>query len=179
MTVRGFLALLLIGIACGGPGTTDRPGAEAEAPAPRDSGPVEDVPEVAGAPEAGAPSDLDPSAVRARRRAERLARGEVVAARFEGEFVSGGLPDESTQAIPIGAFDLWYVIGVRVVDLLEGELPGGWTDSVNFAVHSPAILFGTQGIQTAPDGHVPEGRYVLTVWAQPNGGYDLDIEPKE
>lgn len=129
------------------------------------------------APEAEGALDLDPLEMRVRRRSERLARGEVVKARFEGEFVGAGLPEEPTRAIPIGGFDLRFVVVVRVVEVFEGEIPGGSTDHVTFAVHSPSILFRSQGLKVRANRHVPEGRFEVTLWGLPQGGYDLDIEP--
>jgi hypothetical protein len=172
MTRRSLAAAsLVLATACGGPSPADRSGAGAPAP------------EVAEHPEAASEDQAalarDPQGMRERRRSKRLAHGEVVVARFEGEFAGGGLPEEPTRAIPIGGIDLRFVLVVRVTEVLEGEIPGGWTDHVTFAVHSPSILFRGQGLEVAANRHVPEGRFVMTLWALPRGGYDLALEPRE
>ena len=172
MTRRSLAAAsLVLAAACGGPSPADRSGAAAPAPE------VTEHPEAASEDEAALA--LDPQGMRERRRSERLARGEVVQAGFGAEFVDGGLPEEPTQAIPIGGFDLRFVLVVRVIEVLEGEIPGGWTDHVTFAIHSPSILFGSQGIEVGANRAVPEGRFEMTLWALPQGGYDLEIEPRD
>jgi hypothetical protein len=96
---------------------------------------------------------------------------------FDGEFVGGGLPSESTKAIPLGGFDLSFLLTARVSEVIKGELPDGWSTEVVFAVHSPAILFGVQGAPLRDGQHVPEGQHRITLWRGTNGGYDLEVAP--
>lgn len=123
--------------------------------------------------------EIDWEAFRERRRADRIARGDTVKVRFEGVFVSGGLPDESTLAIPLSLFDAWFILKVKVSRIVEGELPEGWSSELAFAVHSLASLFGMNGIMPPEGLQVPEGQFLLTLWETPQGVYDLEIEPVE
>jgi hypothetical protein len=166
--MRGFtmIAVLLVLFACGTPEPVDR--VESEAPEARPS----EVSEAEAVP-------IDWSAVREQHRSARLERGEVATVKFEGEFAGGGLPTAPAQVIPLDSFDIRFIIEVRVIRVIEGQLPEGWESGLTFGVHSPAILFRLQGVETPEGHHVPEGRFLLTLWQAPDGQYDLEIEQSE
>ena len=161
-----ILAFLAAALACGEPGPAER--SAASAPAAASDGHCEAVPPAVEGSDEGD-----------RRRSEGLTRGAVAVAVFEGEFVGGGLPEEPTQAIPLDLLDLSFVLEFRVSRIVEGEIPGGRTTEVAFAVHSPAILFGREGIPLAEGQYVPEGSYRLTLWEAAEGGFDLEIVPSD
>lgn len=166
MRVLILLGCLALALACGrtdstSPSTSPPPG-----------------PDLGGASES-TEHEIDWEAWRERRRAERMARGDTVKVRFEGVFVSGGLPDEATLAIPLSPFDARFILHVKVSRIVEGELPEGWSSELTFAVHSPASLFSMNGIMPPEGQHVPEGQFLLTLWESPEGAYDLAIEPMD
>ena len=121
---------------------------------------------------------IDWEEIRERRRADRIARGDVEVVRFEGEFLGSGLTQATpTEGIVLDNYDVRFTVGVRVVAILAGELPEGLSSPVLFRVHSPSMLFGLQGIRPAEGETVPQGAHLLRLWRTPAGDYDLDIEP--
>jgi hypothetical protein len=115
---------------------------------------------------------------------ERRARGEVLVCRFAGEFVASGLPDQipdlPAQAILLDLIEARFLLVVRVHEIQEGELPAGWSDKLAFAIHSPALFFGGQGISLPAGSHHPPGRYVFSLWRLPDSRrFKLDVRASE
>lgn len=98
-------------------------------------------------------------------------------ARFRGRFTDGGIPNEDVRAIPLGGVDLWFVLTASVDEVLEGELPEPWEDVVRFAVHSPSLFFGLQGVSVPESRHYPEGVFVFELWRskKEDGGFRLEL----
>ncbi len=160
MKIAGRI-LLVFALSCHGSEVHETPGAPSDDQSPSTS-------------ERSETSSIDRSA----REARRLEKGETVVARFEGEFVSAGQPPESTAILPLDLLEVWYVVEVRLMKLLEGRLPDGWSTEIRFGVHSPAIFFGMRGLDGG-EGRVPPGTFRFTLWWTPDGRYDLDAEALE
>ncbi len=95
--------------------------------------------------------------------------------RFRGRFVSGGLPTETTQAIPLDGYDLRFLLVVRVDELLAGEVPEPWEEEIVFAVHSPSMFFRLRHRVLLEKGrHVPEGELLFALWKK-RGVFHLEI----
>jgi len=97
--------------------------------------------------------------------------------RFRGRFVSGGLPSEVTQAIPLDGYDLRFLLKVRVDELLEGEVPEPWEDEIVFAVHSPSMFFRLRlRVPIEKGKRLPSGAFRFGLWKK-DGAYHLDLQP--
>src|SRR4051812_29329714 len=108
----------------------------------------------------------------------RHAQGETLLCRFVGRFIKVSLPDAPMQAIPLDLIAANFVVAVQVDAIREGHLPDGWKEQIAFAIHSPALFFGGQGIESPAYSEAPPGKFVFSLWQLPKDRrFALDVEP--
>ncbi len=127
-----------------------------------------------------APSDRDSTVFHAKAKQARLAEGWSPLARFDCRFTDGGLPKRPVPAIPLDEHDLWFVLSLRVVRLVEGALPPGLGPELTFAVHSPALFFRRNGLVITRGTYYPSGTHLCTLWgSHDKARLDLEVEPSD
>lgn len=136
--------------------------------------------ETAGNVESRAPQaeeGIDWSEIRSKRQLERLERRDELIARFRGSFQTAGLPKRPTRAITLDP-DARFLLCVKVVELLEGEIPDQQGSEVVFAIHSPSIFFFVQGLKSDEKSGLPVGEYDMSIWRRPGSeAVELDVAP--